>query len=196
MLVGESHYVSNSTEDDLKATNWYHNPLPAVGNHELNTADAESWFDTRQVFVRYNDNDKSDKRGRGHITFSRPTEVLNELGFGTGDKYKDFSYFAFMNFFQRPALKRGASIQETGEDKQVANEVFKEVLKVLQPKMAVFLSKKARNAFEGGNCCNGVTIKVVSHPSCPWWYRKRSDGSCACNDFRNILKEALFTEEN
>ena len=192
LLVGESHYVNNSTEDDLKAVNWYHSPLPASGYHELNAASAESWFDTRQVFVRYNGNDANEERGPGHITFSRPTEVLHELGIGTGDKYKDFCYFAFMNFFQRPALQRGKSIQATDEDRQTANEVFKAVLQILQPKVVVFLSKKARKAFDGGSCFGGIPMKAVSHPACQWWYRKRRDGGCARDDFRDILKEVLF----
>lgn len=188
LLVGESHYVKEAAPEQFKRTNWYHSALSLDGDYPFNSgAGAQDWFDTREVLVRYMHND----RGKGHTIFSRPETVLQELGLGTGSKYQDFDHFAFMNFFQRPSLKAGTSIAYTDEDKQAANEVFDQVVAILRPKAVVFLSKKAYRALYAEPRSN-VLITAVSHPTSYWWDRKRRDGGCARQDFKNILQEVLL----
>lgn len=190
LLVGESHYVKEAAPEQFEHTNWYHSALSLDGDYPFNSgAGAQDWFDTREVLVRY----MHDKRGKGHKIFSRPEEVLQELGLGTGSKYQDFDHFAFMNFFQRPSLKAGTSIAYTDEDEQAANEVFNQVAAVLRPKAVVFLSKKAYRALHA-ECGSHVLIKAVSHPTSYWWDRKRRDGGCAREDFKNILQEVVLPD--
>ncbi len=117
LLVGESHYVKEATWEEWESTNWYHAPLPSDGVYPFNSGNgAKDWFDTREVLVRYMNGCK----GKGHTIFSRPVKVLHDLGMGTGDIDHDFDYFAFMNFFQRPSLKKGETIDDMDDDKPAA----------------------------------------------------------------------------
>lgn len=194
LLIAESHYVEKATQDQFENTNWYHSPLPQAPMsddknnpfHIQGNDGAEGWFDTRQVLVRYMNND----RGKGHTVFSNPTKVLNELGIGIEDGDKAFDRFAFMNFFQRPALEKGKSINDSPIDRKAAKEILSKVIDILQPKAVIFLSKKAYNAF-GEKVYNGIPIYKVCHPTCPWWNRKCKDGKCAKEHFKDILKDIV-----
>lgn len=189
LLIGESHYIGAATYPQWKATNWYHAPLPAGTDSPFDrNGPYASWFDTRATLGRY----MNDARGRGHTIFSRPAAVLQELGLGAGEKYYDFDHFAFVNFFQRPSLQAGAGFddQNIEEDTQVANEVISQLISILRPNAVIFLSKRAYDAFHKG-LCPRVPVYAVSHPTCPWWHRKRRDGGCAREDFKDILRKVL-----
>lgn len=191
LLVGESHYVESASEDDWLAIDWYHEPLPAEGKYPFNREGATDWFDTREVLVRY----MTGKRGKGHTVFSRPTKVLlSEWNIAQTQENIScyFSYFSFMNFFQRPALNVGATINDTVSDQKAASEILTQVIAVLRPKAVVFLSKKAYNTFTAKAHAT-TRIESVSHPTCAWWYRHRNrDGLCAADDFQRILREVLY----
>ena len=186
LLVGESHYVEKATDEQLRQTDWYHSVLPPDGPYPFNSGEgAQGWFDTREVIVRY----MTGCRGRGHTIFSRPVEVLEELGLGTGDKEKDFDHFAFMNFFQRPALSKGESFRPILEGEVLAaNEVLEQVVATLNPRAVIFLSKKAYRAFEKTRCPQ-TPVHAVSHPTCAWWDRRRKNGGCAREDFKALLEK-------
>ena len=192
LLVGESHYVRKADIKQFEETDWYHKSLPDIPSkldleNPFNKQNSVFWFDTRQVLVRY----MNGERGRGHIIFSRPTEVLCGLGIGTNNKYDDFDHFAFMNFFQRPSLEFGESIEYSDEDKQVANDVLNKVIEVLKPKLVVFLFQKAYKAYEP-NSFDNIFVEKVSHPTSAWWYKKRKDGKCSRDDFETYLRKILL----
>ena len=84
-----------------------------------------------------------------------------------------FNAFAFMNYFQRPSLKAHESINNSEEDDKIAYNTFLGVCKVINPKVVVFLSKKAYKCYI--NSCDkkpSVPIEVVCHPTCPHWNGK------------------------
>lgn len=190
LLVGESHYVKQATEAQLEQADWYHNPLPDGTDSPFDKRNGYvEWFDTREVFVRY----MNDDRSKSYRIFSEPTAVLHELGLNSGEKYRDFDYFAFMNFFQRPSIAEGESIQDSPADRLAANDVLEQVVSILRPRAVVFLSKKAFYAFEKERC-PGTMFYAVSHPNSPWWYRARRDGGCAREDFKNILQEVILSD--
>lgn len=186
LLIGESHYVESATDAQWKATNWYHAPLPENAVYPFNKEGAADCFDTRQVLCRY----MIYQRGRGHTTFSNPTKVFCEITDGVDDR--NFDHFAFMNFFQRPALKRGKSIDYEPEEVIIANEILEQVIQVLKPQAVIFLSKKARCVFKDEERTHGTPIYVVDHPTCAWWNRKHKNGKSGKDDFTDILKELLL----
>lgn len=193
LLVGESHYVKAASEEDWLALDWYHKPLPTEGKYPFNKDGATDWFDTREVLVRY----MKGEGGRGHTIFSRPAKVLlSELKVAETpqDIRYFFSYFSFMNFFQRPALEAGKTINDTNDDRAAADEILLQVIDILQPSAVVFLSKKAYHAFTAQPHF-AARIESVSHPTCHWWYRKRNDGLCAADDFRRIICAVLYPGE-
>lgn len=186
ILVAESHYIKKATIEEFKALNWYNRPVPQDETNPFRKY--IGWFDTRGVVSNYID---YRKKGEGHTTFLHPSKVLLNLKNDIENEFEAFTYFAFMNYFQRPALNSGKSIKYDENDKKYANYLFIKIIQIIQPKAVVFLSKKAYYAFDKCTCPSDIEFKVVSHPTCPWWNRQRKDGGSGCEDFRKILAEII-----
>ena len=186
LLVGESHYVENADQAEFNALDWYNNPVPEEVENPFRKY--ISWFDTRKVIRRYMEHE----RGKGHKIFSDPAKCLMELKPEIENDCEAFTYYAFMNYFQRPALEEGKSINADENDKKYAADLFDKVLEVIKPKTVVFLSKKAYwDYMEWGKPTEGHKLYSVSHPTSPWWYRNNNNGECGRQSFKKILESVL-----
>ncbi len=106
--------------------------------------------------------------------FSNPAKVICRV-VGT-EKIPTYSAAinctAFMNYYQRPSLFYGKTINVTDEDKDCAKRTFYEVVKVIAPQLIVFCSRKAFNDFGESEVVVGnirIPVKCTDHPTCPHW---------------------------
>lgn len=194
LLIGESHYVHQDDICFVDREDFYDISYDTLenGNHGY-----KDWINTRNVF---------ESRAYGGYDFkkffSNPTTEMAKLIYHTNAPSKDqkiasMQYYAFMNYFKRPAYDKGKTIQGLSEkDYQYAYDISKYIIEVLNPKLIIFISKKAYNAFYESDLDSNLrlkyTLKCVSHPSSRWWNRKRKkDERSAKEDFYDYLKEFL-----
>ena len=183
LLVGESHYCSrNITEEDKEyvENHWYDKKAPDSFHDNLN-------FDTRFVLHNF----LSLKRSRAHSMFRNPAKAIIEaLELENVSDSEAFNICAFMNYFQKPAIEEGASINFTDEDEQIAYNVLTDVRNVLEPKVIIFLSDKALKSFskieEREKVFGEYLTDGVSHPTCPHWYKENGKGK-----FTKLIKERV-----
>ena len=186
LLVGESHYIGRAAPEEFKALDWYNNPVPENGENPFRKY--ISWFDTRAVIRRYMEHE----RGKGHMIFSDPAKAIMELKPEIVDDCEAFTYFAFMNYFQRPALEKGKSISADENDKKYAADLLDKVFEVLKPKTVIFLSKKAYwDYMEWGRTEEERKLYAVAHPTSPWWNRKDNNGECGRGSLKKILESVI-----
>lgn len=198
LQVGESHYVNigqtPETEKDFSlqyfADNWWSSHCDKLFNQpdgNLETKCWGSWYTTRDVIKRFLKHSQTNYSIFKNIIHA--FSAVKELPECENER-KNYHYFAFMNFFQMPALYKGVSFEKSlrKAEKGMADpaavykrtveescKVLNEVIKILRPKVIVFTSKAAYYAY-----CNhegelaekdGRIIKAV-HPCCSWWHRK------------------------
>ncbi len=191
LLIGESHYVPKE-KCEVQCVD--RKDFYDVAFDELEEGEYKNWINTRFVFERrvYG---KEELKGFFINPAAEIAKVLNHTDIVSIDqKIEAMHQYAFMNYFKRPAYEKGKTIKElTDTDNQYAYEISKHIIDVLKPKLIVFISKKAYRAFceldQGDKPGANHAVQVVSHPSCSWWNRKRTDGGCGREDFHNYIKD-------
>ena len=133
----------------------------------------------------------NDERTRSYLIFSNPLKVFSKDILGkpiekiNSENVQRFNFFAFMNFFQMPSLYKGMkfwdSLRKSGETNRhwpmwdecvtKSSEVLDKVIDILEPKLVVFLSTSAYNAFKKSNArhAGDEIIQQTVHPCSPWW---------------------------
>ena len=190
LLIGESHYVPGAEVHCVNREDFYD-----VSFDDLTEGEYKDWINTRRVF-EYRVYDRENLKG----FFANPaTEMAGVLHpaepISTDRIIEAMHHYAFMNYFKRPAYDAGQTIKGlTRQDYRYAYDVSRYIMDVLQPTHIIFVSKKAYYAF----CASATedvfaqySIACVSHPSSAWWNRKRKDGRCAREDFRDFVAEIL-----
>ena len=210
LLVAESHYIKNVSPEITKENllnDWWSDAPP-----QLYDTDDQSWYTTRDTINNF----MNGKSRKSYATFREPCNVFNQC-FCNGiyqqktDIYKLFDAFAFMNYFQMPALYKGESLWRSllrfsewdkkkaleiwNKTEEMSNKVFLEVLEVLKPDKIVFVSKEAYNAFLRQNKdYDANKVFVTVHPTCRWWNTKMKADNLTgkerlVNFFNKIAKE-------
>lgn len=149
---------------------------PLIGNDSSEFGD---WVNTRKIVESFcNDNAYNEKSRAIYREFlkaaydKRSSEDLKDT-----EGYTPFSY---MNFFQKPTK----DVQTKHDDDAVCNscEIVKAVIEILQPKIIIFTSSIAYDAFF--NNANNLKFQPkgiirLPHPTSNWWNRtqKWRDGS-------------------
>lgn len=212
LLVGESHYVNQSAHSSTVTLtdfdSWWDEPCPKV------SMGSEGWFNTRQVVENYKSGDKGGKYGIfTNIIKSFSKVVLGEeIHRISLDKKQLIDCFAFMNFFQMPALyskmKYWNSLVKSAKllgDKSLADEVWNksvavssgvlnDVIDILKPKLVVFVSVSAGKAYQnscGANSSIDTDIVYTSHPARPFSWNKplpSLNGKTGKEVFENALE--------
>ncbi|MFI3292609.1 MAG: hypothetical protein SNI70_03715 [Rikenellaceae bacterium] len=163
LLVGESHYVKGEDVGDL--AQWYHTSTEALfaplGNEHQHY---RHWFNTRGVVKNFAFHENS----KSYTMFSNPMKSIIEVGTSSATQTHAMTHVAFCNYYQKPSLEAGATVENTEENQQNSKAIFQQILAILQPKMVVFLSRKAYQAF-GETAPN---IYVTDHPTSSWWHRR------------------------
>lgn len=194
LCVGESHYLSKQTENfsyDLEE--WYFNNLTEQIYDENNPLHTNfSSFFTRYVLFKHI---VGKERGAGYSMFYRPAKACCDV-IGC-DEDKVWEYFAFMNYYQRPACVRGKTINDDKRDDTLLKLNLDYICSIIRPHKIIFLSKKAYKDWIETELRSDTVAPYeaasypVSHPTSHWWERKRKDGGCAKNDFVRVIKEII-----
>lgn len=192
LLVGESHYVEEPlpeiTSDSL-LSDWWGEAPPLINDI--------SWYTTRGTIGKFILGDS----GKSYALFRAPCEIYNQCvlngKYQTWQEiYSIFDSFAFINYFQMPALYEGMAFRTSlwklnGENKKyhpksseifdktkkLSNDVFLSVIEILKPDKIIFLSMEAYRAFTGLNeDYDKNRVFGTDHPTCHWWNRKKKDG--------------------
>lgn len=185
LLVGESHYVGNLKSEekaylqDNDVNNWYCYRVP----EEFGYA---SWFNTRYIIWKF----LNKRRSKSYTIFSKPANaIIDELKLTNVCDSEIFSVCAFMNYFQRPSCSQGDTITNSDKDNKIAYQIFFDVVKILNPKTIIFLSKNAFESYELYNSKNSLNAEFTCHPTSPYWYK--DDGELK---FRQIIKNVPINE--
>lgn len=191
LLIGESHYVPDSAVPAVDREDYYD-----ISFDDLEEGDYKSWINTRSVFESrvY---DRCDFKKFFSNTATEIAKVINRTDdLSLNQRIEAMHQYAFMNYFKRPSYDKGKTIRGlTEEDYRLAYDISCYIIEVLNPKLIIFLSMKAYDAFnyldQDSRISSKYIIKTVSHPSCPWWNRKRRDGRCAKDDFYDYIATIL-----
>lgn len=175
LLIAESHYIDIINKENERniseahEKDWYSYKSGDIKwkgylesiNTRLNVTKAETEKYNSPYVHYYNMRD----------TFREKISEFKDIEFV-------YPYFAYYNYFQRPAYKDGASIINSPEDDKIAYNTFKVVTKTIQPNKIIFTSNKSFNAYlNSRNKLNeqnlfSVNIDSVPHPGCAWWNRR------------------------
>ncbi|MBR3468532.1 MAG: hypothetical protein IKH28_02430 [Lachnospiraceae bacterium] len=191
LLIGESHYLEKKYVPCVDREDFYE-----VSFADLPDGDYKGWIDTRAVWEY-----RVYEKAKFENFFANTATEIAKVVYQTENPSRDqrieaMNYYAFMNYYKRPSFEEGKTINGlTEKDNQYAYDVSSYIMDVLEPKMVIFLSKKAYYAFcesdVGERLHSKYDIKCVSHPSSVWWNRRRSDGKCAREEFREYVN-SLF----
>lgn len=209
-LIGESHFINQDKDKNditlLDFEKWWEEPCL----HLLENS--AGWVDTRNVINNY----MSGKTGSYSIftnivkSFSRTVLDKDIKCISLEDKQL-FSYFAFMNFFQMPSLYSGVkywdALKKSAKllgDKSLAIDVWDmcvevstgvvdTVIDILKPKVVVFTSISAGNAYKETTQANHSSTEIVytSHPATPFTWNK-SLSSLKGKTGKAVFEEALL----
>ncbi len=183
LFVGESHYIKEGNTMDY--TGWYEKSTAKLFENCTNEERENiGWFNTRGV-INYFLN-KNPSRASG--IFREPAKVIMEIMGDSCTSFPEaFSYMAFCNYFQRPALLQGQTFHQIIDGEfEITRNIFDEIIKIMKPEMIVFLSRKAYFAYNRSP--EGVIIKNYQHPACSWWTRKN------CHEQLKIALEPIFSK--
>lgn len=189
LIISESHYVPEDFKSDL--SNWYEQPSDKL------IKEMEGNTNTRDVIDNFFNK-------KGHRLFSNLNTALKQ-----SEKGIDLSGIAWYNFYQKPAQHKKEFANPDDRDIKEAIEVFEGVIKALEPKLIVFVSKNSFGCLqrgEGGkedrkwneslNCHqfknHEVPICAVDHPNSPWWnngYGK--ENKTGKQRFKGIIRKYL-----
>lgn len=161
LIIAESHYVKDLSDDLI--TNWY-----KIKSGVLNK-DQRGWTSTSDIVNGSKMKNKYPEKG--HTIFKNIEDAI--IATGLKPDYNDnmLKFISYMNFFQRPATKRGESINASDHDKKIANQTVSKVIEILEPDFIFFVSSKAWSAFEK-NLFKKPIVGHSCHPTCNWWNRK------------------------
>lgn len=204
LQISESHYV----DDDLSHfgigyfESWYDEDCPDV---EVEILENNM---TRKVCNRV-------LSGERYHNFDNPLRSFRSICLGkdaylNADARKDYSYFAFMNFYQFPAFRSKGSFQQSlfeqgqmegnidaaqsllAKSQRFSVNLVDEVIDVIQPKLIMFTSFDAGDAYQAMNGKYSKSEKTLylSHPNNLNWYRhySRLDYKRSIDIFEEKLK--------
>ena len=179
LIVAESHYMEEGSTFHHDAKAWYQKRAD-VPEH------LAGWMNTRGV-VSYHCG--------GNRTIGEIGKTLAQCDFFRTkpdmDRCNAYRWVAFMNFFQRPANEERNEIAPTQADKQHSNEIFRQIVDALSPRMIVFASKNAfKNLDKATLNDKGIPYTPPStHPTSAWWNRADSSGTTGKQRFMNLINE-------
>jgi hypothetical protein len=164
LLIGESHSLKGLADEKI-IKDWYILKKENLNKDQVDNTSTETMI----------------KNGLdGSFGENRIYSEINETIKGV-DCELDITYFAFMNFYQRPAMKEHETFDK--KDDSIANKTVNEVIKILKPDYIFFLSSTAwdRLNIEYNNkilmdIFDNKKIGHSCHPTNIWW-NKESDAN-------------------
>lgn len=200
--IGESHFIPQAKGDEPDIfpityfENWWTDPctnLKNFKNIDSKGYEWSGWINTKSVIANYLDGNRT----RSHGIFTNLVKVFSQVCQNrtisriTTEESQNYRHFAFMNFFQMPALYKGKKFWDSlrygarrlGLSKEEAtiyatqmwdkavkesSEIFDQVVDILQPNIIIFTSLSAWNAYEG-KYKDAPNIITTVHPGCKYW---------------------------
>lgn len=220
LQVGESHFIPQRADaSDLFSITyfekWWEDSCAEVKNCQQKNCHNEKgyqwggWFRTKSVIENY----MNGERTRSHGIFTEMVKVFavvcqnRTIMHINDEESKNYNHFAFMNFFQMPALYAGmkywtslkksalkfgmtrkeanAYAEKVWDDTvQKSSDVLDSVIDILDPSIVIFTSKSAADAYKG-KYKNTPKVITAVHPASPCWHKPKNG---------QIGKEQLITE--
>ena len=217
LLIGESHFIGQTPDNERLPLSYFQENWWSGDCNELHKAYRDGYYVTRNVINNY----KTGNRTKAHGIFTNSIKSFSDVVLGESvqrisvEESQKIEYFAFMNFFQMPSLYKGMKFWDSleksaGADKGRASSVWwdtvressktlDEVIDVLRPNLAVFVSKSAGDAYQSEKSnarhSSDPNVVVVSHPGCRWWNERKADGLCGRVKFENYLREFIVNKK-
>lgn len=177
LLIAESHYIDYIDKDkgaisEAHAKDWYnYKSSDFIWPTYLNS------INTRQNIT----NAELDKYKSPYLHYYNMKKAITS----NIPEFKNvelvYPYFAYYNYFQRPAYKDGASIINNAKDNEIAYNTFKTIIEIIKPNKTIFTSNKSFSSFlNSRNKSNeqdlfSTKIYSVPHPGSAWWNRKSAN---------------------
>lgn len=171
-VLGESHYFPKNSVIHKDAEKWYHQ----ITEKDLNEEEKD-WINTREILM-------GDWEPQSHKIYENINDALAE--FDAFNKIKrPIDGIAFMNAFLRPA-NEGKGIEPTELDISESAKVINEIIKIIQPTLVIFASKKAWDKLQHLNHKNK---NYTHYPIYHRWLREK--GKYGKEKFIQLIKEEL-----
>ena len=208
--VGESHFIPQEKgSNDLFSIvyfneNWWEDACEELKNCQQKNSHNEDcykwggWFQTKSVVNNY----LNGERTRSHGIFTEMVKVFGAVYQNrmiphiNDEEAKNYDHFAFMNFFQMPALYAGmkywASLKKSAQKSamtrkeanayaekvwddtaQKSSDVLDSVIDILNPSIVIFTSKSAAEAYMG-KYKNTPKVITAVHPASPCWNKPKN----------------------
>lgn len=194
LLCGESNYIDTSNPklsadvmQLIESPDWY-----TTDSEKLPYERCIEWCNNRDIINNTLERKKNGKSvSPAHNMYINPAKAFLEVFPQIVNPWDAYTYFASMNYFQKPASKKGQSIEQTVEDNQFAADNLCRVVRVLKPETIIFLSKKSYWAFKANEPdeLKELYIKACAHPTCVWWNDKK--GNHGREVFKKIIKDRV-----
>lgn len=190
--VGESHYICLNKENEQKYNmdyfkeNWFSNKCEEILQLD------EGAYNTRKVIEDYIRYGMSGGRRYFRI-FQNVANAFVDSGLVEENNYENkrdiYENMVFMNFFQMPSLYEGKSFYDSLSRNASFSKispkemweysvtksikVFDEVIDILEPRLIVFTSILAGNAYKKnhGKFYDSSRTLYLDHPTSPYWNR-------------------------
>ena len=181
LLIGESHSLEGLANEKI-IKNWYNLKKENLDEYQVDNTSTANMIN----------NGLNDNFGKNRI-YSEINNAIKDV-----DCKLDITYFAFMNFYQRPAIKKHEIFDK--KDDSVANKTANEVIKILDPDYVFFLSSIAwdRLNIEYNNkilmdIFDNKKIGHSCHPTNSWWNRESNANSIRIgNESEKITGKMAF----
>lgn len=171
LFIGESHYLPQEWNNKIN-TEWYNQSLERYNFSEKDLA----YLNTFNIIK--NDVINCDHKNPSHSIYRNIGDVFGSV-FKLGSYKNSLNYISYYNYFPRPAEFEGGSINNDWfSDNQVSFQTLIEINKILNPKYIIFVSKKAKKAFDSiyysenythSKDIDTIKISQIPHPSSAWW---------------------------
>ncbi len=196
LIIGESHYLHNSNNIELK--NEYSNII-------------DSWYSINKddIILKMGDSIGKDiiqctntranlyafmkncRNLRAYTIFKNVSDVIWQIEYFKEKKIEPFNNLAYMNFFQRPAEYTGEKINPKKEDISIAREVFCHVVQSINPNFIFVVSSNAWQYISSLKFDN-IIIGHSCHPACAHWNRKSKKYTNYTSDIRISGKKSFY----
>lgn len=210
--VGESHYICLDKTNEEKYNldyfreNWFNSNCEEILQLD------EGAYNTRDVLCDYLEYGLTGKRRYNNI-FQNFINTFIDSGVckeeDLENKRELYKNMAFINFMQMPALYDGKSLytsfitnsqhSSVSADEmweyvaRKSTEIFDQVVEIIEPKLIVFTSSQARDAYmkNGGKYSEIDDILYLCHPGCSWWNRSNGSRKSSREQLEEVLKNTF-----